>query len=167
MEEWKPCVGFSDYEVSSHGRIRRCVDSRKYKAGYVLSERMHSKGYVQVSLSDGGKPRYRLVHRLVAEAFLGEQPPGCEVAHWDGDKRNNVVGNLRWATPAENQRDRKRHGTHGAGEAHAGSKLTLDDVRDIKCFVAAGGAQARMAEAYGVSPAQICRIVKGDRWASG
>lgn len=47
-----------------------------------------------------------LVHRLVANTFLGNAPCGHEVNHKDGNKQNNCVENLEWVTKSENQRHR-------------------------------------------------------------
>jgi hypothetical protein len=47
------------------------------------------------------------VHRAVALAFLGEPPfEGCTVDHIDRCRQNNVVWNLRWATPVEQSANR-------------------------------------------------------------
>ncbi|AXV72811.1 hypothetical protein CJO75_01120 [Ralstonia solanacearum] len=52
------------------------------------------------------------IHRLVALTFLGPPPSRQhEVAHNDGNRANNIVTNLRWATHAENVADTFRHGT--------------------------------------------------------
>jgi len=57
-------------------------------------------GYPRVNLFKDKKPAMWLVHRLVAKAFLiGEKE---EVNHKDGDKKNNTLENLEWATPQEN-----------------------------------------------------------------
>src|SRR5699024_6464865 len=52
------------------------------------------------------------VHRLVLEAFVGPCPDGMEACHWDDDKTNNHVSNLRWATQSDNMHDRVRNGRH-------------------------------------------------------
>lgn len=44
------------------------------------------------------------VHRLVAEAWIGEIPEGYEVNHKDGNKTNNEISNLKIVTPSENIR---------------------------------------------------------------
>src|SRR5690606_21072092 len=115
-EEWKEIEGFPEYEVSSLGRVRsfwkRGCKPQITDSPRVLKPVDNGKGYLQVGLYLGGKVYKQLIHRLVCEAFHGEPPtPEHEVAHWDGDRSNNAVGNLRWATPAENMSDKKRHGT--------------------------------------------------------
>jgi HNH endonuclease len=52
------------------------------------------------------------VHRLVLSAFVGPCPPGTECCHWDDDKANNNVWNLRWASRSANIKDCVRNGSH-------------------------------------------------------
>ena len=59
------------------------------------------------------------VHRLVRSAFVGSCPPGMECCHWDDDKANNNVWNLRWASRSANIKDCVRNGSHNmARRAH-------------------------------------------------
>ena len=103
-EEWRPVVGFSDYEVSDLGRVR----SYKRVKVRILHPTYNGSGSMRVELA--GKKR--LVHILVLEAFVGLRPEGMECRHLDGDFTNNKVENLRWGTRSENILDAVRHGTH-------------------------------------------------------
>ncbi|MBN7395680.1 HNH endonuclease [Mycobacteroides abscessus subsp. abscessus] len=119
-EQWRPVVGFEGlYEVSDLGRVRtvprlvsmgrgyRTVPGRIRKYGHSTTH-----GYLIVGLSRPGKRRATtaLVHRLVLEAFVGPCPDGMEACHFDGDKTNNRLPNLRWDTRRANQDDAIRIG---------------------------------------------------------
>ena len=89
-ELWEPIEGFLDYEVSNHGRVRNIYFER------LLKLRNNSYGYMKVALREGGVTHEMLVHRLVAQAFLGvEDPSNVQIKHRDGDNGNNHVDNLK------------------------------------------------------------------------
>lgn len=63
----------------------------------LLNPRQNGYGYMKVVLCrDGGKYE-RLVHRLVADAFIAGYHPGVKVKHADDDRGNNNVYNLRFS----------------------------------------------------------------------
>lgn len=94
-EEWKPIVSAPGYWVSSMGRF-------KNRQGRVLSGTMSWTGYRHIGLLVGGKQKWFLAHRLVAEAFLSNPEAKPVVNHLDRDRTNNAAGNLQWATLSEN-----------------------------------------------------------------
>lgn len=116
-EIWRPVVGYEGvYEVSSMGRVRsleRYIVERSGKrrrwSGRMLTPRLAAKGYHLLTLQGG---RHRRLHQLVAEAFLGPCPPGCEVRHRNGDHTDSRLANLAYGTHSENVRDSIEHGTH-------------------------------------------------------
>ena len=115
-ESWRPVSGYEGiYEVSSLGRVRSLsrINSRGTPVRErILSQHAHSSGHMRVKLSIPGRQRSADVHRLVAIAFHGPPPEGCEVCHTDGNPANNNADNLRWGTRSDNLLDRTRHGTH-------------------------------------------------------
>lgn len=114
-EEWRPVVGYEGvYEVSSLGRVKSVARGQGRRTGRILRTPLDPGGYPRVCLRrPAGKPDVRLVHRLAAEAFLGPAPEGKpNVLHWDDDKTNNRVGNLRWGSQSDNIQDTIRNGNH-------------------------------------------------------
>lgn len=111
VEEWRVCIGFSDYEISNFGWLRRLKGNQLYPAGSLVKGHEDHHGYRKYSLNLDGKVSIKFAHTLVVEAFIGPKPsPAHMVAHWDGQKQNNHVSNLRWATAQENADDSKRLG---------------------------------------------------------
>lgn len=173
-EIWLPVVGWQGlYEVSSLGRVRsldRIVTARcrhggtiSYpKKGRILKASPDGKGYPFVTLCGDGQSQER-VHQLACRAFHGPAPtPEHEVAHGDGDKTNASEGNLRWATRADNHKDKALHGTDFAGERHPMARLNESQVLEIR---AALGAPLRaLADKYGVTKGNIFRIRAGLSW---
>ena len=96
-EEWIPINGFDGkYSVSNFGAIRN------NKRNKMLRTKPKKSGYVSVNLYKNGKPIHLYVHRIVAKAFLENPALLPDVNHMDGDKANNIVTNLEWASEKEN-----------------------------------------------------------------
>lgn len=110
-QTWRPVVGYEGfYEVSDLGLV--WASRRKGTRGGLLKTPLDNRSYQQVNMCRDGRRWHTHVHVLVATAFHGPCPPGMECRHLDGDRSNNVVSNLAWGTPSENNRDLVRHGTH-------------------------------------------------------
>ena len=116
-EEWKAIAGYEgSYEVSNLGQVRSLdrVNGRGFNIfGKVLEPNPDVKGYLGVGLYSGHRAsrRRRLIHQLVAEAFIGPRPDGYDVCHNDGNNQNNKPENLRYDTRSANILDAVRHGT--------------------------------------------------------
>lgn len=61
-----------------------------------------------------------MVHHLVLEAFGVGRGHGMFACHWNDDRGDNRIANLRWASASENWDDRRRNGRTGTlrGEAY-------------------------------------------------
>jgi hypothetical protein len=155
-ERWRPVVGNPLYLVSDHGRVQRVSTGRVMVPS--------GQRYDYIGLVYPGRSRQsRSVHSLVAEAFLGLRPVGKEVAHLDGDTRNNHWTNLAYKTPKQNSADRIAHDTHIRGERSA-KKLTWDDAVAVREMRAEGRSYHQIASAFGISHVQVIRIVRWEAW---
>lgn len=135
MEMWKDVVGFEGfYKISSYGRLMRSGNFKTAsKPGKCLAQVETSDGYIGYRLSANSRQKSVRAHQLVAEAFLGERPSDRHiVAHNDGNKKNNKVENLRWATPAENSFDQVAHGTKKGRHFGMSSVLTDEEIYAIR-----------------------------------
>lgn len=92
-EEWKTLFFNGGYEISNLGRLR----NKKTK---VISKGTITKnGYVNVSVDN---QNYRL-HRLVLQTWCpNENYEELTVDHINGNRSDNRLENLRWATQEEN-----------------------------------------------------------------
>lgn len=77
---------------NASGRIKR------------LKTRNVGHGYRLVGIFSNGKQYQKLVHRLVAEAFIPNRDNKPQVNHKNGDKTDNRVENLEWCSNQENQK---------------------------------------------------------------
>ena len=117
-EIWKPVVGYEGlYEVSSYGRVRSLdrIDSNNHPLkGVILKPYISNSGYLLVGLYKQQKRDRKLLHRLVAEAFIPNPDNKPEIDHINTIKIDNTVflnedgsinyekTNLRWTTRKEN-----------------------------------------------------------------
>lgn len=98
MEIWKDIKDFDRYQVSNYGNVK----SFKHKKDGKLLKLIKQKNYLYVALSKNCKESRRLVHRLVAEAFIPNPDNLSEVNHKDENPMNNCVENLEWCTSKYN-----------------------------------------------------------------
>lgn len=173
-EIWKPVKGYEGfYEVSDHGNVKSL---RKNK---ILKQTVGVKnGYSYVGLYKEGKDKRVLVHRIVATAFIDNPMQKRTVNHKDGNKSNNCVENLEWATYSENHRHAFKNGlkivsdkqrkvasetgkkTCDANRRRTPVVMIKDDVY-IKTFTSAHEA----ARSVGGNPSAIIAVCKG-KWQS-
>lgn len=166
----KPIPGWSAYECSTEGRVFsrwRPGKGRRWEIGDSLRELAQSKirgGYRAVHLQENCERIAAFVHHLVLVTFVGECPPGQECAHFDGNRANNRLGNLRWDTRAGNFSDKRRHGTHVLGERHGMAILTAEKVAEIRSRAANGERQCDLGKEFGVTASAIHRVVSRLSW---
>lgn len=138
-EKWLPVVGYEDsYEVSDHGRVRSLARECPAKIpgqtrtvpAKMLTPYQHGRKHFYVTLSRGGAIKKHKVHRLVLAAFVGPCPEGQFALHWNDDRTDNTLANLRYGTHSENMRDRLRNGNDPNGSrtrCRAGHEYTPEN----------------------------------------
>lgn len=104
FEYWRVIPSFPVYSASNYGRIRNDGTGR------IMHTYPNTRGYLALTLRRDNKQVPQMVHRLVAEAFLGGPHPDLDVNHIDGNKVNNYIENLEWCTREENVRHAVRTG---------------------------------------------------------
>lgn len=100
-------IGFEDrYEVTEDGKVisKERKAKNQFSARQEVKQTFKKTGYLEVRLYDGKKTKAYLVHRLIAQHFIPNPENKRTVNHIDGNKLNNSVSNLEWATDSENQK---------------------------------------------------------------
>lgn len=164
-EIWRPIPGALQYEVSDMGRVRRIAKGKGTVSGKVLKPFDGGNGYLKVALSCEGVVRKRAVHRLVAEVFLGKPHEKMDAAHWNGDRHDNRLENLRWATRTENMADTERLGRTAKGERNGHAKITAEDVVAIRSLCGGGMTQAQAGAKFGLTRGSVSDITRGRNWS--
>lgn len=177
MEIWKAIEGLVGVaEVSNLGRVRTLDRTTIKKAanqftsgedlevptkGQLCTLQTKRNGYTQVAIRVPGKRYWKLVHRLVAIAFLERVEGRNEVNHKNGKKWDNRVDNVEWSTSSENQNHAVRTGLTANEEEHYKAKLTKAQVLVI---IDEQGKHRDLAEKYGVSHSTIGLIKRRKVW---
>lgn len=111
-EIWKSVKDYEGlYEVSNLGRVKslsKKVEGTRYGKHYefitepfIMKPAVDNKGYYRISLTKDGKRSTKKIHRLVAEAFIGDIY-NKEIDHINTTKTDNRVENLKIVTSKEN-----------------------------------------------------------------
>lgn len=85
-----------------HHTITECGIVTNLKTGTQKSIWQAKTGYLCVDIHENGKATKHYMHRLLAEAFIPHPDKKRTVNHIDGNKLNNALENLEWATDSEN-----------------------------------------------------------------
>lgn len=136
LTEWRPVKGFEErFLINTNGDIFSLSTNRPMKICLLPN------GYYYLPIMMR-KPKKHVitayVHRLVANTFIPNPQNKRTVNHKDGDKSNNRVSNLEWATQSE----QNYHATRVLGHKRNVSKIlafnknkrvfTDDEVRLIR-----------------------------------
>lgn len=127
-EIWLPVKGFKrQYHVSNRGRVKSIArfKSGRWQEDLILKGQVNNKGYHVVVLCYGSSRTTKLVHRLVAEAFIPKVRGKKQVNHIDNNPLNNNDWNLEWTTQKENIQ-------HAAKQGRLYTKRTKEWVEKVR-----------------------------------
>jgi hypothetical protein len=161
---------WTDYEVSSCGKVRSIYaviiksNGVPYTRKSVVLKDVVDDGYKHVAFKHNGKHKTFLLHRLVAEAFLGASK--LQVNHKDGNKLNNSIDNLEYCTASENVKHAFRTGLAFGrkGEANKSSKISEMQALTIKTLLMAGIGPIKIAREMGISKNITKDISRNKTW---
>ena len=106
QEEWRVIDDFPNYMVSNFGRVKNRINNR------MRSISVGKRGYPVVSLRKDNKTYLKIIHRLVAVAFIPNPNDLPQVNHIDGIKTHSYKSNLEWVSSRDNNLHARRTGLH-------------------------------------------------------
>lgn len=150
-DNFKPISGYEGlYEINEFGEVRSIERSFTIanRFGALVEIKVHRKilkeiksgRYARVTFSVKQKMKSFSVHRLVALAFIPNPYNKPCVNHKDGNRLNNHVSNLEWATYKENTihawdnnlMDRSKYGKNLIGKMPQTTKPVKDYITGIE-----------------------------------
>lgn len=154
------------YMVSDKGRIKSI--NNKNKKERLIKGAISEFGYRFVHLRNTKEKISKncFVHKLVCEAFIENVFSKPQVNHIDGNKLNNNLENLEWATAKENTQHAHNTGLAKArkGEDSNFSKISEAQVLEIRKRRSLGETQESISKDYNINANAISSIVTGKNW---
>ena len=166
MESWYDAKGFEEtLQVTKSGKVRRKdrfveyspygKTRRQFCEGGILNQAPDSKGAMCVWFTHNKRNMSRRVHRLIANTFIPNPENKKQVNHIDGNRENNRVDNLEWATQAENMYHAKVNGLTNQ------PKINWQTAQEIiKRYKQGGKTQKQLAEEYGCTESNISNVIR-------
>lgn len=149
----------ADYLICPNGKIISTKGPLRE-----LKQTLSGCGYLTVRLYHNGKGKTRKVHRLVAETYVPNPDNKPQVNHKDGNKLNNDVDNLEWATGSENMIHATKMGLNASGVKSYLAKLSEQDVRGIRFLLEAGYSPLEVAGLCNTTRGNVYQIKQGRSW---
>lgn len=152
---YKVLKGFEKYVFFDDGRVW----SRSKH--HFMNPCINVDGYPQTMFNRKSKT----VHRLIAMAFVQNPHNYTEVNHIDGNKQNNHFTNLEWCTRSHNVKHTYKLKLNSQkGEQNGNSKLTANQVKNIRQMLKRGFSHAELAKKYNVTSTTIRDIHLRNTW---
>lgn len=125
------------YEINENGTIFRNVKSKK-QLKIKLDFHHSKKGYYVTFVHLGGRSKDSktirvMIHKAVAECWLGDCPDNMEVDHIDRNSHNNHYSNLRYVTKNEQMKNRDHYNIAKKGKENL-EKARLERSKPVMIF---------------------------------
>lgn len=143
---WKTIKQNKNYSINENGVVKNNA------TGIIKKPYKNVKnGYLYVDLWNNNKAKKHAIHRLIAEHFIPNPLNKPTVDHIDGNRTNNAISNLRWATYSEQN---SRFNTHGVRsqkvivtKSESDLKMVFESITDV-------------ANYFGVCLSSISQMIK-------
>lgn len=131
---YKKVDGYDNYYCDTSGNVYKL-----YKNGVCLRRKpkISKKGYEALQLCKNKINKDMFIHRIVAMTFIPNPYNKRCIDHIDGNRKNNQVNNLRWATNIENNNNRHCNDKGYSYKKHwdtVEAYYSIDSKRFYKCF---------------------------------
>jgi hypothetical protein len=175
IEEWKHIPNYERlYMISNLGRVKSLPkkiknknNSFRYSKEKILSPFIRAE-YLSIHLCKPHESyRYKnfTIHSLVLLAFSGNRGNKNVINHKDGNKLNNRVDNLEYCTQSYNKKQDFINGRQSlSGEKNTQSKLTSENVLEIRVLRKSGLKYSELANKFNLSISGISNIFNGHTW---
>lgn len=165
-ETWKSITGYEGiYEVSDTGKVKSIYYKRTKKE--IILTPCIIQGYSLYKLvSLDGKRKWHRANRLVAIQFIPNPENKLTVNHKDGNKLNNTIDNLEWATPLENTTHAIKTGLRDTrGQKHPMTNIIDDEVIFMRNVYVKRKNAGWLMRLFDISKNQLNDIVKRRTWS--
>jgi hypothetical protein len=156
VENWRPSpIDGDTFLVSDQGNVLRLIKDNGQVVGAVTPPAIRGKYLcVFISLRNRAFP----IHRLVLEAFHSPPPHrGYQCNHRNGNKHDNRLENLEWATPSQNSIHAHRV-LKASDPQKRNPRLKKPIVREIRTLLVSGLSYAEIEKRTGVRQKTIAAI---------
>jgi len=168
-ESWLPIKNYERlYEISNMGRIKalsKIGGCNQFRQERILSPSSCGKN-VHITLYNNGNNQNVLIHRLVAEHFIGIIPKGYVINHIDNNPFNNMATNLEIVTQSQNVLHCVRQGRNNPNPQRGSESVNAKGI-EVKTvngdYVGCWGSISEAKKALNIKSNDIASVIKGNR----